>query len=176
MKQGIISLGEALIDFIPTDASNLTYHKSPGGAPANVAVGVARLGTRSTFLGKVGDDGLGKFLEETLEGYGVETSNIQLSSDVRTGVVFVTNAAQGERSSECYTDLSADRYPKANEINEAGLTIRKIIHFGSISRIGNPRKEPTEAAVKLAKENDMLVSSDPSLSLSLWESEQHACE
>src|SRR5699024_800331 len=176
MKQGIISLGEALIDFIPTDETNKTYHKSPGGAPANVAVGMARLGVKSTFLGKVGDDVLGKFLEETLESYGVESSNIQLSPDVRTGVVFVTNAADGERNFEFYIDPSADRFLEAGEINEADLVSHKILHFGSISMIGNPAKEATETAVKLAKENDMLVSYDPNLRLSLWESEQHARE
>src|SRR5690625_222753 len=140
MKQGIIALGEALIDFIPTDASNLTYHKSPGGAPANVAVGVARLGARSTFLGKVGDDVLGECLQETLESYGVESSNIQLSPDVRTGVVFVTNAADGERSFEFYIHTSADRFLAAGVLNEADLTSHKILHFGSISMIGNPAK------------------------------------
>src|SRR5699024_5087531 len=172
MKQGIILLGDALIDFIPTDASNLLYHKSPGGAPANVAVGVTRLGTRSTFLGKLGDVVVSKLLDVRLEGYGVETSNIQLSSDLLAGVVFFTNAADGERSFEFYIDPSADRFLEADEINEADLTSHKILHFGSISLIGNPAKEATETAVKLAKENDMLVSYDPNLRLSLWESEQ----
>lgn len=174
MKKGIISLGEALIDFIPTDDTNKTYHKSPGGAPANVAVGVARLGVRSTFLGKVGDDVLGEFLRETLESYGVETHQMQFSADVRTGVVFVTNAADGERSFEFYIDPSADRFLEATEINESDLLNHKILHFGSISLIGNPAKEATEAAVKLAKENDMIVSYDPNLRLSLWKSAQHA--
>lgn len=174
MKKGIISLGEALIDFIPTDDTNKTYHKSPGGAPANVAVGVARLGVRSTFLGKVGDDVLGEFLQETLESYGVETHQMQFSADVRTGVVFVTNAADGERSFEFYIDPSADRFLEAAEINESDLLNHKILHFGSISLIGNPAKEATEAAVKLAKENDMIVSYDPNLRLSLWKSAQHA--
>src|SRR5690625_1664610 len=176
MKQGIISLGEALIDFIPTDASNLTYHKSPGGAPANVAVGLARLGAKSTFLGKVGDDVLGNFLQETLESYGVETGHMQFSPDVRTGVVFVTNAAGGERSFEFYIDPSADRFLGAGEINEADLISHKILHFGSISMISDPAKEATEIAVKLAKKNDMIVSYDPNLRLSLWESEQRARE
>jgi len=176
MKQGIISLGEALIDFIPMDETNKTYHKSPGGAPANVAVGVARLGTRSTFLGKVGDDVLGRFLQDILENYGVKTRQMQFSSDVRTGIVFVTNSADGERSFEFYIDPSADRFLEAYEINEADLTSHKILHFGSISMIGNPAKKATETAVKIAKENDMIVSYDPNLRLSLWESEQHARE
>src|SRR5699024_8618713 len=123
---------------------------------------------------KVGEDVVGRFLQETLESYEVEQHQMQFSSDVRTGVVFVTNAADGERSFEFYIDPSADRFLEADEINEADLTSHKILHFGSISLIGNLAKEATETAVKLAKENDMLVSYDPNLRLSLWESEQHA--
>src|SRR5690625_7280873 len=115
MKQGIISLGEALIDFIPMDETNKTYHKSPGGAPANVAVGVARLGTRSTFLGKVGDDVLGRFLQDILENYGVKTRQMQFSSDVRTGIVSVTNSADGERSCEFSIGNGAGRHLAAEE-------------------------------------------------------------
>src|SRR5699024_9804536 len=149
MKQGIISLGEALIDFIPTDETNKTYHKSLGCAPSNVAVGVGSLGLQCTFVGKVGADVLGRFMQETLESYEVETHQIQFSSDVRTGVVFVTNAADGERSFEFYIDPSADRFLEADEINEADLTSHKILHFGSISLSGNPAKQATETAVKL---------------------------
>src|SRR5690625_8007829 len=97
---------------------------------------------------------------------------MQFSFDVRTGIVFVTNSADGERSFEFYIDPSADRFLEAGEINEADLTSHKILHFGSIYMIGNPTKEATETAVKLAKENDMIVSYDPTLRLSLCESEQ----
>jgi len=176
MKQGIISLGEALIDFIPLDEQNTTYQKSPGGAPANVAVGLARLGARSTFLGKVGDDVLGRFLQETLQEYGVRTNQMLLTPDARSGVVFVTNGEDGERSFDFYIDPSADRFLQVNDIDEEDIVSHKILHFGSISMITSPAKEATHHAVKIAKENGLLVSYDPNLRLGLWDSEENARE
>ncbi|TLS36939.1 aminoimidazole riboside kinase [Pseudalkalibacillus caeni] len=175
-KHGVIALGEALIDFIPLDQENITYQKSPGGAPANVAVGIARLGLKSTFVGKVGDDVLGRFLKETLQQYGVRTERMILTEDVRTGVVFVTNAEDGERSFDFYIDPSADRFLKVEEIEEADFDDHKILHFGSISMITSPAKEATHHAVKVAKEKGMLISYDPNLRLGLWNSKEQARE
>ncbi|MFC4560134.1 aminoimidazole riboside kinase [Virgibacillus kekensis] len=175
-KQGVVSLGEALIDFIPTDKTNTIYHKSPGGAPANVAVGLAKLGGKSTFLGKVGDDVLGKFLKRTLSEYGVRTAQMQFSKDIRTGIVFVTNAADGERSFDFYIDPSADRFLEIQEMDEEDFTRHRILHFGSISLISNPSADTTRHAVQLAKEHNMLVSYDPNLRLALWNSEEEARE
>ncbi|MCA1064880.1 aminoimidazole riboside kinase [Rossellomorea aquimaris] len=176
MKEGIISLGEALIDFIPLDEQNTTYQKSPGGAPANVAVGVARLGGKSTFLGKVGEDVLGRFLQETLQHYGVRTNQMLLTPEVRTGLVFVTNGEDGERSFDFYIDPSADRFLQVGEIDEKDFVSHKLLHFGSISLISSPAKEATEHAVKLAKQNGLWVSYDPNLRLGLWDSEENARE
>ncbi|MDX8345243.1 aminoimidazole riboside kinase [Rossellomorea sp. YZS02] len=176
MKQGIISLGEALIDFIPLDEQSATYQKSPGGAPANVAVGLARLGARSTFLGKVGKDLLGEYLKETLTVYGVRPNQLLMTSDVRTGVVFVTNGKEGERSFDFYIDPSADRFLEVDDIDEGDLITHKILHFGSISLISSPAKEATQHAVKVAKENGLIISYDPNIRLGLWDSEKHARE
>ncbi|MBU9721444.1 MULTISPECIES: aminoimidazole riboside kinase [Bacillaceae] len=176
MKKGIISLGESLIDFIPLDNENINYQKSPGGAPANVAVGVAKLGARSTFLGRVGDDVLGKFLVETLDTFGVKTNQMFLTKDIKTGVVFVTNGDDGERSFEFFINPSADRFLKVDDIDEHDFLNHKIVHFGSISMISNPAKEATIHAVKIAKQNGMLISYDPNLRLGLWPSEQQARE
>lgn len=174
MKQGIISLGEALIDFIPTDDTNTTYLKSPGGAPANVAVGLARLGARSSFSGKIGDDSLGRFLEETLVHYGVETKQLKFTAEVKTGITHVTNAPDGERSFEFFINPSADRFLEIQDIDEDDFKSHKIFHFGSISMIDNPIKATTRHAVKLPKENNMIVSYDPNLRLALWESSEKA--
>ncbi|WP_096190186.1 aminoimidazole riboside kinase [Evansella halocellulosilytica] len=174
MKKGIISLGEALIDFIPLDQTNTTYQKSPGGAPANVAVGIARLGIKSTFVGKVGDDVLGRFLQVTLQNHGVQTHPLALTAEVPTGVVFVTNAEDGEREFDFYINPSADRFLTPSDLVEDDFDTHKILHFGSISMIGSPAKETTEKAVKLAREKGMIVSYDPNLRLALWESAEHA--
>ena len=72
----VICLGELLIDFVPTVTPTTlvdapAFKKAPGGAPANVAVGLARLGVRSAFMGKVGDDPFGRFLADTGDDVGV---------------------------------------------------------------------------------------------------------
>lgn len=174
MRRGIISLGEALIDFIPTDGKNEIYHKSPGGAPANVAVGVAKLGARATFLGKVGNDSLGRFLENTLNFYDVNTEQLKFSDDLKTGITIVTNEADGERNFEFFINPSADRFLKTSDIDEEGLIKHKILHVGSISLISSPAKEATKYAIRVARENDMIISYDPNVRLDLWESEEEA--
>ncbi len=176
MIRGILSLGEALVDFIPLDVDNTNYQKSPGGAPANVAVGVARLGLPSTFIGKVGDDVLGHFLKETLTEFGVNTDNMMLTPEVRTGVVFVTNREDGERSFDFYINPSADQFLHQDEIHTERFKENKILHFGSISMISNPAKDATKYAIKLANENGMIVSYDPNLRMTLWDSEVQARE
>ncbi|MEB1807063.1 MAG: aminoimidazole riboside kinase [Bacillaceae bacterium] len=174
MKQGVISLGEALIDFIPLDKDNISYQKSAGGAPANVAVGLARLGAKSTFLGKVGDDVLGHFLKTTLEKYGVQTNYMYLDQQTRTGVVFVTLAADGERSFDFYINPSADQMLTTEEITPELFEENKILHFGSISLINDPARSAAKKAVAIAKEKEMLISYDPNLRLNLWPSETAA--
>ncbi|MCA0971145.1 aminoimidazole riboside kinase [Halobacillus litoralis] len=176
MNKGVISLGEALIDFIPLDDENINFQKSPGGAPANVAVGLARLGANSSFLGKVGDDVLGRFLHDTLTSYGVKTENMLFTKDIRTGVVFVTLDESGERSFDFYIDPSADRFLEKEEVDASLFESHNVFHFGSISMINEPSRSATKEAVKLAKENGVIVSYDPNLRLGLWESEQQAKE
>ncbi|MFC4767974.1 aminoimidazole riboside kinase [Effusibacillus consociatus] len=172
--KGVISLGEALIDFIPLDPGNTTYQKSPGGAPANVAVGLARLGAKSAFLGKVGNDVLGSFLRRTMEENQVDVRHMTFTDDARTGVVFVTLDPTGERHFSFYIDPSADRYLEEDDIVETLFAENKILHFGSISLIGEPSASATRKAVKAAKAAGMLISYDPNLRLGLWESEELA--
>jgi fructokinase len=172
--KGIISLGEALIDFIPLDKENLNYQKSPGGAPANVAVGVAKLGANSAFLGKVGKDVLGDFLVETLQQHGVNTESMEQTTEARTGVVFVTLGENGERSFSFYIDPSADRFLSEEDLNESLFQENKVLHFGSISLISEPSRTATIRAVQRAKENGLIVSYDPNLRLGLWKDEHEA--
>jgi fructokinase len=171
---GVICLGEALIDFLPLDAENLTYQKSPGGAPANVAVAVAKLGGKATFVGKVGNDVLGTFLVDTLASHGVDTSEMVLTDEARTGLVFVTLDQAGERSFSFYINPSADQFLNESEIRDDMFQGRKIFHFGSISLINEPSRSATKKAVRLAKEAGLLISYDPNLRLSLWESPETA--
>jgi len=174
MQTGVVSLGEALIDMIPLDATNMTYRKSPGGAPANVAVGVARLGSRSSFVGKVGDDVLGTFLRQTLHDCGVDTRQIILTDEARTGLVFVELTADGERDFTFFVNPSADFFLHEREIDEDFIRLHKILHFGSISLIRDPAKTATVKAVHDARKHGLIISYDPNLRLGLWENPTQA--
>ncbi|TWI57960.1 aminoimidazole riboside kinase [Halalkalibacter nanhaiisediminis] len=174
--KGVISLGEALIDFIPLDEENMTYQKSPGGAPANVAVALAKLGAKSSFLGKVGNDVLGEFMCDTLKAHGVNVTHMNLTDEARTGVVFVTLDKTGERNFSFYIDPSADRFLSKDELDPSLFTENRVLHFGSISMISEPSHSATKEAVRLAKENGMIVSYDPNLRLGLWPTEEQARE
>lgn len=174
--KGVLCLGEALIDFIPLDFDNLTYQKAPGGAPANVSVGIAKLGGEATFLGKVGDDVLGHFLQETLAGYGVNTNSMLFTDDVRTGLTFVTLEPSGERHFSFYINPSADQFLQIDEIDGSLFKQHKIFHFGSISQINEPSKSATFESIQKAKEAGMLISYDPNFRPSLWDSVEQAKE
>jgi fructokinase len=177
----IITLGELLIDFVSTQsgvtlAEAPAFQKAPGGAPANVAVGVARLGVRSGFIGKVGDDDFGHFLARTLQENGVDISALRFSDEARTMLAFVSLRADGERDFMFYRHPSADMLLRPDEIDREYIGAARIFHFGSISLIGEPARSATLAAVETAVERGVLVSYDPNLRLNLWPSAEAARE
>lgn len=169
----VITLGELLIDFVPT-VSGVTlieapaFKKAPGGAPANVAAGLAKLGVSCAFLGKVGEDAFGQFLKETLDGVGVDTAGLVFSTEARTALAFVSLRADGEREFMFYRHPSADMLYTPQEIAYDLIESAKIFHFGSISLITEPSCSATLAAVEAAHANGLLVSYDPNLRLALW--------
>ncbi|MEN0642033.1 carbohydrate kinase [Alkalicoccobacillus gibsonii] len=175
-QNGVISLGEVLVDMIPLDQESSTYQKSPGGAPANVAVGLSRLGIDSYFIGSVGEDLLGNYLKQTLQQYGVHTSGLKQTSLAKTPLVFVELAENGERSFEFLIDQSADQLLTADDLDESLFQQAKILHIGSISTIHQSSRAATHKAIHLAKENGMLVSFDPNIRLSIWPDELSALE
>ncbi len=120
----IITIGEALIDFIPVTAGTglaetRAFEKRPGGAPANVAVGVARLGGSAGFIGKLGRDEFGRFLWQTLSQNGVDTTGVVFTDRARTALAFVTLREDGEREFIFYRDSCADVLLDPDEINPA---------------------------------------------------------
>lgn len=165
---GVITLGEALIDFIPVDDNNILFEKNPGGAPANVAVGLSKLGTRSAFIGKVGNDVLGRFLYDRLNKERVNLNNMILTDEAKTALTIVTLDESGDRSFDFFVNPSADQLLKKEEIDDELFGDYKIYHFGSISMINNIGREATKYALQLANERNMYVSYDPNLREFLW--------
>ena len=168
-----ICLGELLIDFVPTiTGSGLTdapaFVKAPGGAPGNVAVGLARLGASSAFMGKVGDDAFGHFLAATLAEAGVDVGPLLFSKEARTALAFVSLRADGEREFMFYRHPSADMLFAPHEVDVESIRRAKLLHFGSISLIGEPSRGATLRAVDAACDAGALISYDPNLRLPLW--------
>ncbi len=175
----VVCMGELLIDFVPTEsgvslAEAPAFKKAPGGAPANVAVGLSRLGVQTAFMGKVGDDEFGRFLAQTLQDNGVDTKPLVFSKEARTALAFVTLTAGGERDFMFYRHPSADMLFKPEEVDQESIRQAKIFHYGSISLIGEPSRSATLHAVKLAQDAGLMISYDPNLRLPLWPGEEAA--
>jgi len=175
----VVCLGEALIDFV-ADVSGVSlmdapgFRKAPGGAPANVAVGVRKLGTSSAFLGKVGDDPFGRFLARTFAEQGVDTSSMLYDASAKTGLAFVSLMADGDRDFTFYRNPSADMLLRPDELPTGLLRGCKAFHFGSITLIQEPSRSATLEAQRIAREVGALISYDPNLRLSLWPSAEAA--
>lgn len=171
----VICLGEALIDFIPFESGcsleDVTaFRKAPGGAPANVAAGLSKLGNPSAFLGKVGDDPFGHFLANTFERNGVDVSHMLFDPEHRTGLAFVSLTAAGVPVFMFYRNPSADMMLSPEEIRPEFIRSARAFHYGSITLISEPSKSATESAVRHALDAGLLVSYDPNLRKPLWPS------
>lgn len=175
----VICLGELLIDFIASQkdiplGESPAFEKAPGGAPANVAVGLAKLGVQAGFVGKVGDEHFGRYLKKTLQQNKVDTSYLILDKQTRTTLAFVSRFSHGQNEFTFYRHPGADMMLKPSEIKERYFRRARIFHFGSISLGSQPSCSATLKALKLARKHKLLISYDPNLRLSLWDSPQAA--
>lgn len=170
----IYSIGEALIDMIPQQSGkSLRYvegfSKQAGGAPANVAAAVAKLGGRASFISKVGKDGFGRYIVDELNSAGVDTSKVVYSEDKFTGIIYIALNEKGDREFCASRQNSADIYLDEKEIDIEWFTRDDILHFCSVSLIEAPVKYAHIKAIEGIIEAGGRVSFDINLRLMLWE-------
>ncbi len=171
-KKKVVCLGELLIDFVPeTNGLSLVdvpaFTKAAGGAPANVAAAISKLGGSSRFIGKIGQDPFGAFLKATLEAEGVDAALIE-TQEANTCLAFVSLREDGERDFLFYRDPSADMLLRSDDIPDEWLNDAAIYHFGSVSLIHEPCRSATIEAAKRAKKMGAVISYDPNVRLALW--------
>ena len=155
----VLSIGEALMDFIPLDAEKLTaaeqaeiagldektlpiplFEQSVGGSPANVACALARLGVKTGFVGKVGNDSLGRQVERVLSDCGVDTKNLILSEELRTPVA-VVHHEDGKKSFTFYRgDQTADTHFEEEDIDDEIFDDCKVFNFSSFPLSREPSR------------------------------------
>ena len=171
MPNKIWVLGDAVVDLIPD--GDMHYLKCAGGAPANVAVGVARLGVPSAFIGRVGKDPLGEFMQQTLHNEAVNTDYMYLDPDHRTSTV-VVGLDKGERSFTFMVNPSADQFLSVSDLPE--FKTGEWLHCCSIALINEPTRTATLTAMKNIRAAGGKVSFDPNLRESLWKSQAEMIE
>ena len=169
----VTALGELLIDFTQNGMSeqgNPLFEANPGGAPCNVLSMLSRLGRKTAFIGKVGNDSFGRQLSAAIEEVGIHAEGLVLDDEVHTSLALVHTLAGGDRDFSFYRNPGADMNLKAEEIQEDLIRNAKVFHFGTLSLTDEPVKSATHRAVAVAEEAGLLRSFDPNLRPPLWKS------
>ena len=177
-KYDVTALGELLIDFTENGRSaqgNPTFEANPGGAPCNVLAMLSKLGNKTAFIGKVGDDFFGKQLRDAIIEVGIDASYL-LKDEVHTTLALVHNRPDGDRDFSFYRNPGADMMLTEDEVPEELIKNSKIFHFGTLSMTHKGVREATKKALEIAKNAGVMISFDPNLRPPLWDSLETARE
>ena len=169
-----VAIGEMLIDFLPGEEDGV-YIRKAGGAPANVAVAVARNGLKSGFCGCLGNDDFGRFLVNTLEDNGVINLCPPLNDSATTTMAFVTLDERGDRSFTFARKPGADMLLDRDAVDKANVESCVLLHAGSCSLSRNPAADATAYALRRAKAAGRLVSFDVNYRSLMWDNDREAC-
>lgn len=172
-KYDVVALGELLIDFTMNGQSgqgNNLFEACPGGAPCNVLALLNRMGKKTAFVGKVGEDQFGKLLKETIAEAGIDASNLKMDKEVNTTLAFVHTFPDGDREFSFYRNPGADMMLAEEDIDPAFIGQAEIFHFGTLSMTHDGVRAATKKAVHAAKDSGCLISFDPNLRPPLWSS------
>lgn len=167
----IVCFGELLVDLIGDRAATLQtadrFAKRPGGAPANVAVGCARLGADTALISAVGEDQFGDFLVEQVASHGVETRHIQRSSR-RTTLAFAALDEDAVPDFMFYRENCADLDITYEGIDTGVVHDANIFHFGSLSLTDDPVRSTLFRLLEQLPDA-VRVSCDPNIRPDLWD-------
>lgn len=175
----VIALGELLIDFTmngQSEQGNKMFEACPGGAPCNVLAMLNKLGRKTAFVGKVGDDQFGRLLRETLDSIQIDTSHLYIDKEINTTLAFVHTFPDGDREFSFYRQPGADMMLTEADIDESFFKQAKIFHFGTLSMTHGGVRNATKKALQTARDNNLLISFDPNLREPLWSSLELAKE
>ncbi|MDO5520474.1 MAG: carbohydrate kinase [bacterium] len=174
MRNKLIAIGEALIDFIPKQSGakikEVTEFKPVvGGAPANVCGAFTKLGGESEMLTKLGADPFGDKIIDEFKQFGIGCDLIKRTTKANTSLAFVALEEDGGREFSFYRKPGADMLLEENEVKEEWFADAYALHFCSVSLGDFPMKEAHRSAIKYAKEAGAIISFDPNIRLPLWE-------
>lgn len=166
----IFAVGEVLIDFIAVEEADLkhvrVFEKHPGGAPANMVVGLRRLNVPSGLISKVGRDVFGEFLVEKLREEGVDTKYILYDDERNTGIVFV-QLKHAEPSFLLYDNVAYFNL-RIDEVDKSFLDEADILHFGGVLLAREPSRSTSLELARMARSRGIPTSFDVNIRPNLW--------
>ncbi|MFQ8898771.1 MAG: carbohydrate kinase family protein [[Clostridium] scindens] len=169
----VTAMGEMLIDFTlngQSEQGNNLFEACPGGAPCNVLAMLNKLGRKTAFIGKVGEDQFGRLLKGTIDELGIETKGLILDKEIHTTLAFVHTFPDGDREFSFYRKPGADMMLTEDEVDYDLIRQSRIFHFGTLSMTDEPVRSATKKALEVAKEAGCLITFDPNLRPPLWNS------
>ena len=169
----VIALGELLIDFTmngQSEQGNNMFEACPGGAPCNVLALLNKMGKKTAFLGKVGQDQFGTLLKDTITEVGIDSTRLVMDPEVNTTLAFVHTFPDGDREFSFYRNPGADMMLSESDVDPEFIGQAKIFHFGTLSMTHDGVRAATKKAVQATRENGCLISFDPNLRPPLWSS------
>lgn len=173
----VTALGELLIDFTENGTSsqgNPLLEANPGGAVCNVLAMLGRLGKKTAFIGKVGQDMFGTQLKNAVEEVGIDTRALFMDEEVHTTLAFVHTYPDGDRDFSFYRNPGADMMLTKDEVPADLIQNSRLFHFGTLSSTHEGVREATRHAIEIAKNAGCIITFDPNLRPPLWKSLEDA--
>jgi len=171
----LLVAGEALIDFLPDSPGPLAgvenFSRRAGGAPANVAVGLARLDAVPWFWTRVGEDPFGDLLADTLADFGVPDRFVERDPAAKTALAFVSHDDDADRAFTFYRDGTADTRVEPGGVPDETLDAVSWVYVGGVMLAADPGRTATLDLAERATERDCTVVFDPNARPELWDSE-----
>lgn len=178
MNPVILCVGEAIIDFHSQEHCDLkdatTFLKTLGGAPANLAIGLSRLGVKSGFIGAVGEDPFGRFVIQQLQHEGVDIRGIQTKAGRRTRLAFIGHDKNGDPDFTFWEESPADTFLARIDIPWELVADARILHLSSFLLQSPAMADLALWLAKHAATYGTMVSFDPNLRIKLWPTRQRA--
>ncbi|MFW6308658.1 MAG: sugar kinase [bacterium] len=173
----VVTLGETMVMMTPRDQGSLKYvndfTKNLGGAESNLAVGLSRLGIKTGWISRLGNDSFGDYLEFFIRGEGVDVSRVKRDNDYPTGLMIKERRGMGESKVFYYRHNSAASRMQPEDLDESYIAEAEILHLTGITpALSTSCKETVHKAIEIAHNNDIKISFDPNLRLKLWSKEE----
>ncbi|MBI1321412.1 MAG: hypothetical protein GC168_21015 [Candidatus Hydrogenedens sp.] len=169
----VVCMGELLVDMMAHPGGVKLpqaehFVPKPGGAPANVAVGLRRLGVPSAFVGMVGQDAFGTLLRDTLEAEQVDIRSLATTTEQPTTLAFVAIDAKGVPDFSFYRHPGADLSIKESDVDASVFESSRVFHFGSLSLTAPPARDTTLALLTQEHGRGRFITYDPNYRPALW--------